>query len=71
MKYKINQKVTLECTIDSSELVMMGEGGMYKVNIDAERMPIIDGSTDLEITFQLEGGHASRFKFVSGQKMQE
>lgn len=65
MEHKIRKKIEINCTLDSSELVMLNEGGMHKSIIKCYEDIDLSEYHEFTISFQLENGHLGRFKHVS------
>ena len=75
MEYNLKKKITIACTLDSSESIMFGQGGMHKISMKKENYDEGEHGCDLdfscydelEITFQMEKDHRSRFNFIVGE----
>jgi hypothetical protein len=65
MKYTKKTKLTLAFTLNSSEAIMFGKGGLHKVNIDPNDLS--EGCDEIEITFQIEREQMARHNFVTGE----
>ena len=70
MKYNIKKKVTLNLTLDSSEMIMFTKGGRHNVEIDP--LDLFTHENDLhnfefEITVQMERSELGRFEFITGE----
>jgi hypothetical protein len=62
MKYKTKTKLFIETILNSSETVMLNQGGMQKINIDPE---ILERNFDeIEISIKLDGADTSRHEFI-------
>lgn len=78
MKYKIKKKITVECTLDSSEAIMFTQGGKHTcvIPVNSILKEIQDQSfddekpveTQLEFTIQLQRSEQGRFDFITAKQ---
>ena len=81
MKHKLNKILHIECTLDSSEAIMFTKGGKHSLRLEPKRYDPEDGDDDgyirlnldsfdiIDISFQIERDHQSRFDSLTTEAM--
>jgi hypothetical protein len=66
MKTKITKKIFIDCTLDSSEMIMATKGGKHKIELGCYNLDI-NAADVIEISFQLEKNAKPLFDHTFGQ----
>jgi len=62
MKYTKVVKLSINATLESSEMIMLNQGGMHKLKLDPELL--IGDYDELEITLQMYPADSIRHDFI-------
>lgn len=67
MKSNVTKKITLELTLDSSEMVMFTRGGKHTTKIMGSKLiPGCKEDVEIEISIQMDRKEQGRFDFIAG-----
>ena len=75
MKYELTKKLTINCTLDSSEAIMFTKGGQHSIVIkqaagysdDEDQHIRFDFYDTIEVTFQMEKSQQGRFDHITSE----